>query len=369
MKKRWFKSEIQYNILIDGFVMGVIPAGEDGIVLRKGLVTSFEARFYSYVTSLCNVFNINTNFINNLLIVIDSSNSAKIYKEMFPISLTIKAKSDLKKFSLVYNKDILELNEVTFQDSQFNINPVQNEKVIWLFRNGFSFGLYFDLSGTLIPEVAKREMALLFQRVIFFDLYNNIEADLMTKLIENGWFPFIQVIGEDHVSLFLYIKENKINLIDDWCNSTFSDERIKDITKKWFSNNVFNQRNKPLSEGLNCFYCQMYAAAISSLIPMIEGIANNFILRTTGKGIGYSGDDAINQIEMLSRMKYNEESLFLIEYFKRYLKKYYFKHNTSSESDNAVRNTISHGRATNESFTRTNAIKIILTLDQLYYFI
>lgn len=369
MSKKWFNTEIKKNIQLSGFVEGIIPSEAEGNILTKGFVTSFEARFYTYIEELSKVFNFNPDKSNNLLITIDINNTAKIYREKFPLSMGIRAKSDLKKFQLLKKKDVIDFLEITFSDAQSNIDPLANEKVVWLFRRGFSFGLYFDLSQTLRPEVAKKEMALLMQRVIFFDLYNHIEEEIIDTLITNGWFPFIQIVGGDHVNLFSFFEENKPELLEKWCDKTFTNERIVNITSKWFGHYAFSEKSKPITEGLSCFFEGKFAAAISSLIPMVEGISNLFMLRTTGKGIGYKGDDVTNQIEILSRKKYNEDSLFFVKHFKQYLKSYYYKHNSSAESDNAVRNTISHGRATNDSFTKENAVKIILTLDQLYYFI
>src|SRR5690606_13033575 len=130
---------------------------------------------------------------------------------------------------------------------------------------------------------------------------------------DQGWFPFIQIVGDEHKTLFSYIEFNRNTLIDDWCNKTFTNERISKITSKWFVHFAFSERSKPISEGLDCFYEEKYAAAISSLTPMVEGIANLFLLRTNGKGIGYRSEDISNNIEMLSQKKYNEDSLFLIK--------------------------------------------------------
>ncbi len=369
MNKPWFKTEIKKNVNLAGFVVGNYASGEQARVLSKGLITSFEARFYGYVENLSKIFNFNIDKINNILIVIDSNDTAKIYRESFPLSMDIKAKSNLSKFQLVTSNDIIDIISITFSDSQFNVDPLNNEQVIWLFRKGLSFGLYFDLSKKLQQDTFKFETALLFKRVAFFDIYNKIEDELLNNIIKNGWFPFIQIVGNKHEEFFSYFNTFRTDLIDGWCEKTFSNERIEQITSKWLTNYAFIERSKPIAEGISCFIEEKYAAAISSLIPMLEGISNIFVMRTTGKSIGYKGDEITKQVEIISNRKYNEESLFFVKHFKQYLKEYYFKNTTTAESHEAIRNTISHGRATDNSFSRTNAVKIILTLDQLYYFI
>ena len=237
MNKRWFNTEIKKNVQIDGFAVENIPSGVEGTILAKGFVTSFEARFFSLIDGLCQIIDINPNTANNILIVIDSSNTAKVYREKFPLSLRIRAKYDIKKLQAIEKKDIIDLSEISFSDSSFNLNPLPEEKVIWLFRYGFVFGLYFDLSRTLRPEMAKKEMAFLMRKVIYFDLYNRLEDNCIEVIIKCGWFPFIQIIGSDHVKLFSYFADYNQVLIEDWCDKTFTNDKIETITSKWFNNN------------------------------------------------------------------------------------------------------------------------------------
>ncbi len=367
MKKKWFNAEIMKNLKIDGFNVGNIRKGEEGLILQKALITSFEDRFYTYTHCLSKIIHLNT--CNNLLIVIDTTNTAKIYKDFFPFSQGIRVKRDMKQLMPLSKADIVDITEITFSDSIYDINPKAGEQVIWLFRTGFCFGLYFDLTRKLQPESSRKEMALLYQRVLFFDLYNKVNTNEIELLFKHGWFPFIQLIGDRHNELISFIFDKNPDLIESWCAEKFTNEQIKTITEKWFSNCFFIERIKPIQEGLECFYNNRFAASISTLTPMLEGIANLFLLRTTGKGISYKSTEIIKDIEMISLRKYNEESLFFVKQFKQYLSEYYFKNTTSSESSDAVRNTVAHGRATDKSFTRENALKIIFALDQIYYFI
>lgn len=367
-RKPWYKTYIKKNILIDGFTVGNSAPGENSIILQKAFITSFEDRFYLYLNNISGIFDINVSQINNLLIIIDDSNTAKIYRDEFPIGFTIKAKRDVKKFSLLHLEDIIEVSEIDFSDAYNDINPKQGEKIIWLFRLGFTFGFYFDLSKKLTPQNAKNEMGKLFQKVAYIDLYNKLDDQLLDKTIKNGWFPFLQIIG-NHNDFLQIIDNKKSTGLIEWAERLFTNDRIKDFTSKWFKNEFFIPRIKSINEGLECFYEGKYAAAISTLIPMVEGVANVFFLRTTGKGINYKGNDIAEHIDMIAKKKYNEDSLTFAKHFKQYLLTYYFKNNSTPESTEAVRNTISHGRAIDESFTRENAIKVILTLDQLYYFL
>ncbi len=363
----WFKTIKRKNVKICGIASELIPDQETGLVLQKAIMTSQETRFFKYAENICKL--ISNKSYNNLLVIIDKNENAKIYEEAFPLSMKQRLKRSVKKGELIYKKDVLDISEVSFSDAKSDINPKDGEQIIWLFRIGFVFGLYFDFTKQLKPEIAKVEMAHLYQKVMYNDLYNTLDDNVCQTLFNNGWFPFIQLIGKDMDLLFSIFIENKTHYLSKWCEKSFTNERIKEITSRWWNYEVFLNKKNPIQEGLECFYEGKYSASISTLIPMIEGVVNSLSIIKTGKGIKYNGKDVTKIIGEYSSEKYTELSITFPKLFSQYLNDYFYKHNKATESNDAVRNTVSHGRSTNDSFSRENAVKIILTLDQIFFYL
>lgn len=88
----------------------------------------------------------------------------------------------------------------------------------------------------------------------------------------------------------------------------------------------------------------------------MKDLVNSYTVKKYNRGIKYTGD------------KIDLRSLLFPRFFLDYLDEFFFQHTRTPESELAVRNTISHGRAINESFNRESATKLILTLDQLLFF-
>lgn len=101
---------------------------------------------------------------------------------------------------------------------------------------------------------------------------------------------------------------------------------------------------------------------------MVEGIANSYYRQVTGKGIKYDGDSITQAITNISTSKFSQSSLTFPYLFKAYLETYFFKNTRSPTSKSSTRNTVSHGRAEPECFTQENALKTILTLDQIRFY-
>jgi hypothetical protein len=278
-------------------------------------------------------------------------------------------KTSVQKGELLYKHDIIHVSEVdfSFPEKDIDINPKNGDQLIWIHRVGFVFGLYFDMTRELDVGIAKREMGHLLQQILYFDVYKTLEPQSIATLQKHGWFPFIQLLGDKYNILVEYFNKNKTNYIESWCRETLTDEWVKEIASRWWMNEIFEAKKTPIEEGLNCFYEKKYAAAISTLTPMIEGLINAFSIAKIGKGVKYAGEEIVTALIKQTIEKIDANSLLFPELFANYLRKYFYQNTRGAESDIAVRHTVSHGRITNEAYTREAAIKIILIIDQILF--
>jgi len=350
-----------------GFADNFTLPGDDCHVIGRASLTSYDTRFNVFAGNIASMVGCNQSSLNRLLVLVGKDNVAKVYED-FPMSMQIVAKRDIKAGTAVFDSDIADITEISFSDAVASLSPEDEDKIIWIFREGFTFGMYFDLTGKLIKENLPGELAHTFLQVRYFNLYRTLSDESTKKLLEYGWFPFTQLLGKDFEAIHSLIKQGKFDRIAGWLEDAYSNERIEKFTNGWWSNKHFSEKENILKEGLGCFYNKQYSACISTLTPMVEGIANSYYHQTTGKGIGYSGGSIAKAISDISMSKFSPSSLTFPSLFKAYLESYFFKNTKSSVSDDNVRNTVSHGRASQQSFTHENSLKLILTLDQMRFY-
>lgn len=341
--------------------------GDQCQVIQKASLTSFDVRFNNLATSIANMVGCAPSSLNQLLVLVGKDKVARVY-ESFPMTVQIIAKRDIRAGAAVFDSDIADIREVNFSDSVATISPEDGEKIIWIFRDGFSFGMYFDLTEELVKSELPTNLAHTYLQTRYFNLYQTLSNESIKDVLEYGWFPFIQLIGKDFESIHSIISQGKIEKIPNWVELEFPQDRVKKFTRGWWSNNYFAEKKSILEEGLDCFFNKQYSACISTLTPMVEGITNSYYLQVTGNGIKYDGNSITRAITNISTSKFSQSSLTFPHLFKAYLETYFFKNTRSSTSEASTRNTVSHGRAEPESFTQGNALKTILTLDQIRFY-
>ena len=127
--------------------------------------------------------------LNQLLVLVGKDKVARIY-EKFPMSMQIVANRDIKAGTAVFDSDIADIREVNFSDAVATISPEDGEKIIWIFRDGFSFGMYFDLTEELVKSELPTNLAHTYLQTRYFTLYQALSNESIKDVLEYGWFPF-----------------------------------------------------------------------------------------------------------------------------------------------------------------------------------
>ena len=149
-----------------GLSMSSGTKGEQVNVLQRYFFTSYEDNHRHFFDELLGVLlGSNLETLNKVLIVIREK-KAYIYKN-YPMVLESRLKEDVEAHRTVFEHQVLDILGVKFQDAAFNLDIKDGDKFLWLFRDGWGFGLYFDFSGKMKVDDLWGELGICYRSVSF----------------------------------------------------------------------------------------------------------------------------------------------------------------------------------------------------------
>jgi len=144
-----------------GFAAETGKAGQDVAVLVRDSLTSENPQFHVYIQHISNLFfqrvNAHPAGIFKALIVLHKDNMADVYINDFPERARVRVTRNIAAGEKVFTKDISEIVELTFPDIQLEIT----DALVYVVREGWRFGLYFDFSRELNLEKTAEALASL----------------------------------------------------------------------------------------------------------------------------------------------------------------------------------------------------------------
>jgi hypothetical protein len=215
---------------ITGFSLNPARKGEMVSVALKGFVTSDTLPFYSFVQGIYNAYlkeYVSLENCNKFLIIRKKDKSADIYINDFNIITYIRTKKSLDAGTLVHKNDVADITKLTFQ----NISIEKTDAVIFCMRVGWKFGFYFNFIANpgykekteLDVEDMYCELGYEYRNMLFEHEYNLISNNkLYPKMLEDGWFPFIELIGGDYLELSNYYEFDWLDHINDFLKKLMS---------------------------------------------------------------------------------------------------------------------------------------------------
>ena len=190
-------------------------------------------------------------------------------------------------------------------------------------------------------------------------------------LIKSGWFPFVQLVG-DQLDHLISTNLEELEITEERILKTFSKEKLTQITDNWWRNSIFNSKKKILMAGINSFIIgdqDNIINCIKNLASEIEGIIridyhNSFSKEPTTKELKeYITSQGLKKFSSAG-------SLGFPGLFFEYLDKSIFeKFNVTAGEIPISRHSLSHGVTPESLFTKTRALQFILTLDQIYFYL
>lgn len=385
MQKRKIKEAMQNNGIhfhldavqdIAGFSMTNIEKEHYAWILTRAATNSDEPEFYKYIEQLSNpVFNrvgVFSNAVYQFLILIHNDLSADLYINDFPVNIEIMAKYDMKKMSLVTQRDIVDIRRLGLP----NIKILQTDKVIYCFKVGWKFGLFFDLNRELDTDAMSLTLGTLYRYLSFQYVYEVLENETkFEEMIRDGWFPFIEIIGSEYKALSeAYQDKFDFQSRIEKLVASFDRTRIEKITNKWWGKQIFEDKREILQAGINAFLQgdnEGYINCIKTLLSEIDGIIRLQYLSDTGKGKEVKSPELLMHLVDKGKTKSGSESSLLLPLpFLKYLKDIVFSHfDLETGQADLSRHSSSHGVAKAEAYTRIKALQSILVLDQIYFYI
>jgi hypothetical protein len=359
-----------------GFVIETAKRGEMVKVQTRGSLISDDPLFYTYIDQIASIFlkNVLVNQVFQFLVVIHENLSADLYLNDLPIKVLMMTKRALQKGEIVRSNDIADIKQLSFE----GITIRDTDKIIYSFKVGWKFGLFFDLDRGVSLNIAAMEAELgsLFRYLSFQYVYDIIESKPHFELLlKDGWFPFIEIIGAE----FKELGEAYKNLPDPQSKvqeviSKFDKMRISRITDKWWNKQLFSDKKSILESGIESYLnndAKGFIACIKILLTEIEGIIRLHYFNETGKGKDVHISDLMTHIFDKGKIKSGSElSLFLPRAFFHYLKEAIFPQFDLEKGNIALsRHTSSHGIAKAVDYSKIRAVQMILILDQIYFYI
>lgn len=363
---------------IAGFAAEDVGPGERGKILVRAFVTSDQPEFYLYAEQIANIFlsNFIIDGIHTYLIIIHKDLSADIFVNNLPIIVQTMLKKGAKAGEVIRIRDVADIKELRFQ----GIDVKNTDSIIFLFKKGWKFGLFFDLDQTnkanrLDVNRLYHDLGTHYKYLMFQDEYSILENQkTFNTMVEDGWFPFIQLLGGDFKELAKYYKDKDrfFSSIKAFMN-TYDKNKIDSFINRWWNNKIFQDKKAIIMAGIEAYLKGTdsdYITCIKTLYSEIEGVIRmNYVNDNPGQKPVFR--DLITYVRQKAGTKFaSDNSLGFPDVFFKYLGEVIFRDfNLDTGKVDVSRHSVSHGVAKAEDYNQMKALQGILVLDQMSFYL
>lgn len=370
----FYKPRVIEDFNLCGIAANTARGGDSVKVIEKIFISSLDEHFEQFATNLLQqVTGGNPGAsLNSIYVIIKPDKKAYVYSN-YPFGTNVYLKNAVKQHTVEFKNNVADITAVFFKDDVINLNPQKGDRLIWLFRENWNFGLFFDFSGELEPDEILKELGFYYRRMSYLSTYLFLEdTDNFNEMINDGWFPFVSLIGDglDKIQSY-YVGKKKDKLTIECFVDSFDKEKIDGIISRWWGNEKFNNKKKIIEAGVKSFLLDTedgYVNAVKNLATELEGILR----------VSYHDDynrkpttqELKEYITNMGKDKYSSiGSLCFPDKFIEYLTQYIFK---GFDVETGVlpesRHTVAHGVGDDSIYNKEFALKLILTLDNIYFF-
>ncbi|MYE05317.1 MAG: hypothetical protein F4Y00_10145 [Bacteroidetes bacterium SB0662_bin_6] len=368
-----YEPEIHEVAELVGISLNVAEKGEMVNVLQSAFFSSYDDDHRRYFEQILGQFSsLGGSMPNDLLIVIRNK-KAQVHTS-FPVTVSIRSKGTIQQGRAVFKEQILDIEEVRFRDDFFEADIQDGDKIVWLFRVDWSFGLYFDLSGKLSTRELWKTLGQCFRTMHFHEVYAFfVDPANPERLIDRGWFPFIQFSTDEFRQLRHGISEpSELNAVEAHIVQAFSADRIDEISEGWWNNPAFRDKKEIIAAGLNAYKegsAEQAINCIKNLVSEAEGIIRLHFHQNMGRRP--TTRELMVYVSERGRKAFpSSGSLAFPDLFFEYLENYLFRgFDLTAGSVEISRHSVAHGVAAPNHYTRTGALQVILALDQIHHYI
>lgn len=367
---------------ITGFAYADIAPKSHGWICCRDTVTSDQPIFYTMIESAFGVLfsgiTLARENVLRFLAALHSDGSADLYVNDFELQLQCLAKRNLRAGESVMESDIADVPRMTLP----SVKIAPSDNVICCVKIGWKYGMFFDLrrrtasSEDQNPDLIWLSLGRLYRILAFDYIYRTLETQaVFDALVRDGWFPFVEIATHGFKELVPaytkgFGKKEKI----DGLVALFDEARLEGMSSRWWRVPVFNEKRGLIEAGIEAFRRnteQGNVQCIKTLVSEIEGVLRMDALIRTGTDPGSKPQRFTEYVKQQGLAKSGlADSLLLPEHFTKYLKDVFYPNFQLDGSPLAVtRHTASHGVADVNMYTRERALQVILTLDQIAFYI
>jgi hypothetical protein len=364
---------------VNGINMKNVLSGEEASILVKVALTSDQPEFYLYMKGITNLIadrafkkgvSLFFNQICSFVLVTHADGTADLYFQNVPIALEILSKHDLNAGQIVTQSNIADIRRVRFPG--IDIKPTDG--IFVCFKVGWKFGLFFDLAPERSFDLDGMERTLgeLYRRLSFEEIYAALaDPTAFATLVENGWFPFIEINGTEFEKLTEAYRANfNIEAEEQRLLQKFDAERIDGMGERWWKRPCLAGRQAILEPALAAFKREDSVSCLKIILTEIEGIIQDAHIADVGAGASLKG--LLEYVTTQGERKTGNKTslLFPQEFLKYLLDSTYARFNPKTpEAGVMSRHSVGHGGAAANAYTQVRALQAILTLDQLSFFL
>ena len=218
------------------------------------------------------------------------------------------------------------------------------------------------------------QLGQLYRYLAFQYIYQSLESEhLLEKMVADGWFPFVEILGNEYKTLFEDYQNDKFTYNDKVkiLLESFDETRLRKITDKWWENPFFQEKRELLQTGIDAFLDGTksgYISCVKNLYPEIEGILRSLYRADHEKGTYKTQKLLEHLLEVGGRNVADDHSLLLPHEFLKYLNSSFFKNfDPATMTDDLSRHSVAHGAASEKGYSAEKALQALLTLDQIYF--
>lgn len=371
-----------------GFAAENVGPGGVAPILARASLTSEDPDFFGYMEQITGSFlvpaRVRVDDVYHFLVVMHEDATADLFIDDFPVELEMKAKRDVKKGQLITQGDIADIRRLNFPEVSFG----PTDKVIYVFKVGWRFGLFFDFGAAALASKQRRPTATpldvdamkisigaLYRYLSFYGVYRLLATGTkqFEEMQDDGWFPFVETLPSDFNALTKaydnkFDFDNKISTVVE----QFNEKRIRDIIGKWWKNEHFSAKRNLIEAGVHAYLqntADGFVNCIKTLWPETEGLLRSIYRADTGKGRMTQKRFLKHIIDKATTKAGSDYSLLLARPFLEYLEKQAFRNFDTEKGDVPLsRHSSSHGEASPDLYTKARALQLILVLDQIYFF-
>ena len=234
-----------------GFMAESAKDGQTAKVWTQLAIDSDTPLFHRLVENLDGVIKhmaeragttVNLRRADTVLLVMRPGNCAELWIDAAAVAMQCRLKRAVAARSVIFESDIADVTRMTFPC----VTIGDEDKVLCLFREGWSFGLAFDFNpdGKLDLDWFSTVLGTLHRTLRYRHLYQAVgDPAIFDPLLAAGGFPFVEIITGEFRDLARHAEAGfDVGEIEPKIVAAFDAARLGHLLERWIEKPHFGAR-------------------------------------------------------------------------------------------------------------------------------